>query len=92
MGKQNNLTEYLKDLADSIRYQQNTEDKIIPINFANDIVNLPQGLKAPKVVNLTAENAIISWDVVGVEELAVYNPQITYVIEINNKIVETTNK
>lgn len=90
--RQNNLTEYLKDLADSIRYQQNTEDKIKPINFANDVVNLPQGLKAPKVVNLTAENAVISWDVVGVEELAVYNPEITYIIEINNKIVETTNR
>jgi len=92
MSKQNNLHDYLEDLGDAIRYQFNTSEKLLPRNFSNNVLDLPQGLKVPKVVNLQANGAVISWDVEGLEELTEYNPQVTYIITFNNHVLETKNK
>ncbi len=43
MSKKDNLTDFLKDLADSIRVKKGTTDKINPQNFAQEISNLKEG-------------------------------------------------
>lgn len=43
MSKQNNLTDFLTDVADAIRGKKGTSELINPQNFSNEITNLPTG-------------------------------------------------
>lgn len=43
MSKENNLTDFLTDVADAIREKKGTTEKINPQNFSEEIKNLPSG-------------------------------------------------
>lgn len=43
MSKQNNLTDFLTDVADAIREKKGTSEKINPQDFSEEIKNLPSG-------------------------------------------------
>lgn len=43
MSKQDNLTDFLTDVADAIRAKKGTTDKINPQDFSDEIKNLPSG-------------------------------------------------
>jgi hypothetical protein len=43
MSKENNLTDFLTDVADAIREKKGSSEKINPQNFSEEIKNLPSG-------------------------------------------------
>lgn len=43
MGKENNLTDFLTDVANAIREKKGSSEKINPQNFSEEIKNLPSG-------------------------------------------------
>lgn len=56
MSKQDNLTDFLTDVADAIRTKKGTTEKINPQNFSEEIKNLPSG-SSPFAVDFGEEIA-----------------------------------
>ena len=55
MSKTNNLTDFLTDIADAVRYATNTSDEINPQEFSDRI----RGLKlSSSLLNVTSENTL----------------------------------
>ena len=55
MSKTNNLTDFLTDIADAVRYATDTSDEINPQEFSDRI----RGLKlSSSILNVTSENTL----------------------------------
>lgn len=77
MSKQNNLKEFLTDVADAIREKKGTTEKINPQDFSEEIRNLPSGEEVNTFGEVMVDNngrgvAVISEIIVseGVESIA----------------------
>lgn len=57
MSKQDNLTDFLTDVADAIREKKGTAEKINPQDFSGEIKNLPSGGSSPFTVDFGEEIA-----------------------------------
>lgn len=80
MSKENNLTDFLTDVADAIRYSASTSVPINPQNFSDEIKKLKFGTNA---VSLTSENTISGDDLNNIQEKQ------RYLLEaINNTIID----
>lgn len=67
MSKQNNLTDFLTDVADAIRSKKGTTDKINPQNFSAEIAALSGGLEIIEMTETTATiepNKVYAWGMV----------------------------
>ena len=84
MSKENNLTDFLTDLADGIRVKKGTADPIPPQSFEDEIRNLRQ---LPK---LHAPTITVSGNVITVTD-SVNNGAFTetFGIYLNNQLVST---
>ena len=67
MSKQNNLTDFLADVADAIRSKKGTTDLINPQNFSAEIAALSGGLEVIEMTETTATiepNKVYVWGMV----------------------------
>lgn len=67
MSKQNNLTDFLTDVADAIRSKKGTTDLINPQNFSAEIAALSGGLEVIEMTETTATiepNKVYIWGMV----------------------------
>lgn len=67
MSKQNNLTDFLTDVANAIRSKKGTTDKINPQNFSAEIAALSGGLEVIEMTETTATiepNKVYVWGMV----------------------------
>lgn len=67
MSKQNNLTDFLTDVADAIRTKKGTTDLINPQNFSAEILALSGGLEVIEMTETTATiepNKVYVWGMV----------------------------
>lgn len=67
MSKQNNLTDFLTDVADAIRSKKGTTDLINPQNFSAEILALSGGLEVIEMTETTATiepNKVYVWGMV----------------------------
>lgn len=67
MSKQNNLTDFLTDVADAIRTKKGTTDLINPQNFSAEIAALSGGLEVIEMTETTATiepNKVYVWGMV----------------------------
>ena len=53
MAKNNNLTDFLTDIANTLRNKKNTQDLINPQNFSSEISSIPTDNFAKKYVTQT---------------------------------------
>lgn len=74
MGKENNLTDFLTDVANVIREKKGTSDLINPQNFSEEIKNLPSG-SSPFAVDFGEEIATGNPAIIGAlqEDIDYYN-------------------
>ena len=74
MAKNDNLTDFLTDVADAIRAKKGTTDKINPQDFANEIASIETSgeivSKAPNDVNFFDHEGIIHYSYTAEEFLA----------------------
>ena len=75
MAKNDNLTDFLVDVADAIRAKKGTTEKINPQDFANEIASIESGggevvSKAPNDVNFFDHEGIIHYSYTADEFLA----------------------
>lgn len=71
MAKSDNLTDFLTDIADSLRTKKGTTEKINPQDFSTEILNLPTNEKFKSAVNKTI-TAITESDLEGVTSIGRY--------------------
>ena len=67
MSKQNNLTDFLTDVANAIRAKKRSTDLINPQNFSSEIASLPSGLEIVDMTETTATiepNKVYVWGMV----------------------------
>ena len=67
MSKQNNLTDFLTDVANAIRAKKGSTDLINPQNFSSEIASLPSGLEIVDMTETTATiepNKVYVWGMV----------------------------
>ena len=68
MSKQNNLTDFLTDVANAIRTKKGTTDLINPQNFSAEIAALSGGLEIVDMTETTATiepNKVYVWGMVA---------------------------
>ena len=67
MSKQNNLTDFLTDVANAIRAKKGSTDLINPQDFSSEIASLPSGLEIVDMTETTATiepNKVYVWGMV----------------------------
>ena len=67
MSKQNNLTDFLTDVANAIRAKKGSTDLINPQDFSSEIASLPSGLEIVEMTETTATiepNKVYVWGMV----------------------------
>lgn len=60
MAKDNNLTDFLTDIADTIREKKGTTDKINPQDFSNEIASIQGGGRDCSEIGYDAEPKFIT--------------------------------